>query len=121
MTFPSEVVLTRLRAICLALPEAIEQETWEAPTFRVRAKIFAMIHQADNRPSVWCKAPIGVQGALVATNPLLFFVPPYVGHNGWVGVRLDTEFDWDELEDLVIDSYRMTAPKRLAAQIKVAG
>jgi hypothetical protein len=112
---PAKPVIERLRKLCLDLPEATEQETWEAPTFRVRAKIFAMLHQVESRPSVWCKAPKGIQGALVSADPKRYFVPPYVGHNGWVGIRLDTSIDWDELEDLIVDSYRMTAPKRVAA------
>jgi len=107
--------LGRLRAICLALPEAAEQETWGDPTFRVRNKIFAMWRVGDGRLSFWCKAPPGVQDVLVGTDPARFFVPPYVGHNGWIGVRLDIAPDWDEVADLVAESYRMTAPKRLIA------
>ena len=58
---------------------------------------------------------MGVQGILVGSNPARFFVPPYVGHHGWVGIWLDSELDWDEVADLVDESYRMTAPKRLCA------
>jgi predicted DNA-binding protein (MmcQ/YjbR family) len=99
--------------MCLALPEAIEKETWGDPTFRVRDKIFAMQRTGDGRNSVWCKAPPGVQELLVGSAPEQFFVPPYVGHNGWVGVRLDIDIDWDEVADIIEASYRMTAPKRL--------
>ena len=105
----------RLRRICLALPEATEQQTWGDPTFRVRGKIFAMPKRGAGRLSLWCKAPPGAQDPLVAAAPDRFFVPPYVGHRGWVGVRLDTRPDWDEVADLVAESYRLTAPKRLAA------
>jgi predicted DNA-binding protein (MmcQ/YjbR family) len=107
----------RLRAICLALPEAVEQETWGDPTFRVRDKIFAMEKRGDGHVSVWCKAPPGSQAVLVGADPKRFFVPPYVGHKGWVGVRLDNEPDWDEVAAVVRRSYRLTAPKRLAALI----
>ena len=107
--------LDRLRAICLALPEATERETWGDPTFRVRDKIFALPRGGDGRLSLWCKAPPGMQDILVGADPARFFVPPYVGHHGWIGVRLDTAPDWDEIADLVAESYRMTAPKRLAA------
>jgi predicted DNA-binding protein (MmcQ/YjbR family) len=110
-----EIPLDQLRAICLALPEATEQGGVGDPTFRVRDKIFAMQHGMKGRPSMWCKAPPGVQDALVATDPDRFFVPPYVGHHGWVGVFLDVTLDWDEVADLVEESYRMTAPKRLSA------
>ena len=105
--------LERLRALCLALPEATEKEAWGDPTFRVRDKIFAMPKVGDGRVSLWCKAPPDVQGMLVGSAPERFFVPPYVGHNGWTGVRLDGVVDWDEIADLVEESYRMTAPKRL--------
>jgi predicted DNA-binding protein (MmcQ/YjbR family) len=108
--------IDRLRAICLALPEATEKESWGAdPTFRVRDRIFAMRKAGDGRVSLWCKAPPGAQDVLVGADPARFFVPPYVGHHGWVGVRLDVPTDWDEVADLVADSYRLTAPKRLAA------
>jgi hypothetical protein len=106
----------RLREVCLALPEAVERETWGHATFRVREKIFAMTGEDDDGAvSVRCKARPGVQGMLVGAEPGRFFVPAYVGHKGWIGIRLSDETDWDELADLVEESYRMTAPKRLAA------
>jgi hypothetical protein len=107
--------LNRLRAICLALPQAIESGGVGDPSFKVRDKIFAMQHRVDGRMSMWCKAPTGVQDILVGSNPERFFVPPYVGHHGWVGVWLDVEIDWEEVADLAQESYRMTAPKRLSA------
>ena len=112
---PPHDPLDRLREICLALPEAIEKEAWGDPTFRVRDKIFAQYKVGDGRMSVWCKAPPGAQDVLVGSDHERFFVPPYVGHIGWVGVRLDVEIDWDDVADLVEESYRMTAPKRLLA------
>lgn len=105
--------LEQLRKICLALPEATEGGGVGNPTFRVRDKIFAMQHPVDGRPSMWCKAPRGFQEMIVEADPQSFFVPPYVGHHGWVGVWLDIEPDWSLISDLVTDSYRMTAPKRL--------
>ncbi len=108
-----EDALTRLRGICLGLPEATEGAGVGNPSFRVRDKIFAMQHGLEGRPTMWCKAPRGAQEVLVQAAPDRFFVPPYVGHHGWIGVRLDAELDWDEIADLVEDSYRMTAPKRL--------
>lgn len=112
--------LEHLRRICLALPEAHEKETWGDPTWRVRDRIFAM--QKGNfprgRPSVWLKAHDGVQGALVGTASDRFFVPPYVGHKGWVGVYVDgRRVEWDELADLIEESYRLIAPKRLVAAL----
>ena len=111
--------LNRLRAICLALPEAVESGGVGDPTFKVRDKIFAMRHRVGERMSIWCKAPPGVQDILVGSNPERFFVPPYVGHHGWVAVWLDRELDWEEIADLVIESYRMTAPKRLSAMLSL--
>lgn len=109
--------IDRLRAICLGLPEAREVETWGDPTFRVRGRIFAMPKRGDGRLSVWCKAPPGSQTILVGADPERFFVPPYVGHRGWVGMRLDRDPDWAEVAALVARSYRLTAPKRLAESL----
>lgn len=109
--------IDRLRAICLALPEAEERETWEIPTFRVHDKIFAMAHPVAERPSVWFKAPRGVQALLTEAAPERFFRPPYVGHKGWVGLWLDAPWDQAEAEALITRSWRMTAPKRLAATL----
>ena len=112
--------LERLRRICLALPDASEKEAWGDPTWRVRDRIFAM--QKGNfeggRPSVWFKAPDGDQAALVGSDPRRFFVPPYVGPKGWVGIHLDTRrVDWEELGELIEDSYRLVAPKGLVSKL----
>ena len=109
--------IDRLRAICLALPDAEEKEAWGDPTFRVGDKIFAMEKRGDGRLSLCCKAPAGSQMVLVGADPERFFVPPYVGHKGWVGMRLDSNPDWDEVAAVVKRSYRLIAPKRLAALI----
>jgi predicted DNA-binding protein (MmcQ/YjbR family) len=105
--------LKRLRALCLALPEAIERETWDIPTFRVREKIFVMFTTHENAPALWCKAPKGAQEILIQADPGRFFRPPYVGHKGWVGMCLNGRVDWNEVNDLVRRSYQMTAPKML--------
>jgi predicted DNA-binding protein (MmcQ/YjbR family) len=115
--------LARLRRLCLALPEAHEVEAWGEPTFRVRNKIFAMYASAANhhgagRPSVWCKAAPGNQAIMLATAPKRFFKPPYVGPSGWIGVYLDEVVDWEELPDLLEDSYRLTAPKRVSRALE---
>ena len=107
----------RLRAICLALPEAVEKQAWGDPTFRVRERIFAMERRGDGRVSLWCKASVGSQEVLVGADPDRFFVPPYVGHKGWIGMRLDRDPDWDEVAEVVRRSYRLIAPKRLAALV----
>ncbi len=111
--------LTRLRKICLALPEAHEVEAWGEPTFRVRNKLFAMYAAAGNhhgagRAAVWCKATRTNQSLMIEAAPRRFFVPPYVGPSGWVGIWLDDTPDWEEVATLLADAYRLIAPRRLA-------
>ena len=95
----SSQLTARLRSICLALPEAVEKEAWGDPTFRVRDKIFAMEKRGDGRISICCKAAPGSQATLVGADPETFFVPPYVGHKGWIGMRLDHKPDWGEMAE----------------------
>jgi hypothetical protein len=99
-----------LRRIALALPEAVEQETWGQPTFRVRKKIFVMLSEEER--DAWIKSTHDEQRALTFMDPDTFYVPPYVGPSGWVGVRLRTA-DRDEMRELVTEAWRLTAPKRL--------
>jgi hypothetical protein len=117
--------LIQLRKLCLALPEAHEVEAWGEPTFRVRNRLFAMYasaasHHGDGRPAVWCKALPTNQALMVSVAPKRFFVPPYVGPSGWVGVWLDRGVDWAELAELLRDAYRLVAPKRLGALLEEA-
>jgi len=112
--------IARLRAICLSLPEAAEKEAWGDPTFRVRDKIFAMEKRGDGRISIWCKAPPGSQMVLVGADPQRFFVPPYVGSKGWVGIRLHNAPDWDEVTAIVRRSYKLVAPRQLVALVDSA-
>lgn len=114
--------LTRLRKLCLALPEAHEVEAWGEPTFRVRNKLFAMYaapgnHHGAGRPAVWCKASRMNQSMMVEAEPDRFFVPPYVGPSGWIGVWLDAAVAWEDLDDLLRDAYVLAAPKRLGASV----
>jgi hypothetical protein len=111
---PRSSPIDRLRKICLALRDATEKEAWGEPTFRVCGRMFAMYtnnHHNDGRVAVWCKAPLGFQSMMVGVAPKRFFVPPYVGVNGWVGVRLDVEVDWKEVASVVEQGYRMAAEK----------
>jgi hypothetical protein len=110
-------VLERLRRICLALPETSERRSHGAPTFFVRDKrAFVMVldnHHGDGRFAIWCAAGDGMQQMLVEAEPERFFVPPYVGHRGWLGVRLDRGLDWEELAGIVEDAYAEVAPAKL--------
>jgi hypothetical protein len=114
-------ILKRLRKICLDFPEATEKLSHGEPTWFVRdKKVFVMFddhHHGADHIAIWCPAPPGVQGALVDEEPDRFFVPPYVGPRGWIGVRLDVEVDWDEVAGIAADSYRMVAPKKLIAEL----
>ena len=111
----------RVREISLALPEVTERLSHGAPTFFVRdERAFVMCmddHHGDGRLAIWCAAAPGVQAMLVGDDPERFFVPPYVGHRGWLGVRLDVKPDWDEIGGILEDAYRAVAPKRLVAEL----
>src|SRR5262245_48625836 len=117
--------LERLRRLCLALPEATERLSHGEPTWFVRGKkTFVMYadHHHDDRLAFWCAAPDGAQEALVALDPKRFFVPPYVGTRGWLGVRLDVPpLDWGQIADLVADAYRTVAPRRVVAELDWSG
>jgi len=110
-------ILTRLRKLALALPETSERLSHGAPTFFVREKRpFVMVltdHHGDGRFAIWCAAPQGLQSMLVEADPERFFVPPYVGHRGWLGMRLDRALDWNELAGIVEDAYAEIAPPKL--------
>jgi predicted DNA-binding protein (MmcQ/YjbR family) len=109
--------VARVRALCLALPEAHERITWEIPTFRVREKMFAVCGMGSGRLAVTVKAPRGAQEALVAYDAQRYFVPAYVGRAGWIGIALDGAIDWDQVAALIEQSWRMVAPKKLAAKL----
>ena len=106
----------RFREICLALPDVEERLNHGMPTFGVAKRpAFCNLHESptDGRPNLWFKAAPGVQAELVEQEPDRFFVPPYVGPRGWVGLRLDVDLDWDEVAGVVEECWRLTAPRRL--------
>ena len=103
------VRVATVRKLALALPNAVEKETWDTATFRVRNKIFAML--ADSEREIWIRSTHDEQRALTQMDPDTFSVPPYVGPSGWVGARLAT-VDRDELAELLTEAWRMTAGKR---------
>ncbi len=113
--------LADVRRLCLALPEATERVSHGEPCWFVRdKKMFAMFanRHHDDRIGCWLAAAPGEQQALVTADPELFFVPPYVGSRGWVGVRLDRPgLDPAVLAELVSEAYRAVAPARLAARL----
>jgi predicted DNA-binding protein (MmcQ/YjbR family) len=111
-------LIERVRTLCLALPETFELETWDHPTFRVgsgRGKIFCTA--APDGSSITLKGdPLEREALLAEGDP--FYVPPYVGPKGWVGVSLTSHrTDWEEVAELIATSYCLVAPKRLAQNV----
>jgi hypothetical protein len=111
----------RLVRLCRTLPEATVTAHDRHLGFQVRGRTFAWFvddEHGDGRVAVLCKAPEGENGALVASDPHRFSLPRYVGKRGWVGLRLDLQdVDWGEVAELVADSYRLVAPRRLAGLV----
>jgi hypothetical protein len=109
-----------LRALCLALPETTERLSHGEPTWFVGGKktfvTYADRHH-DDRLAFWCAAASGDQEAMVSAEPGKFFVPPYVGSRGWLGVRLDVPVDWDQVAEIVTDAYRVVAPPKLREEL----
>ena len=109
----------RVRAVCARFPEVTEKLSHGAPSFFV-GKQFACVwvdgHHDNGFPHLWCAAPVGVQEELIASGER-FFRPPYVGHRGWVGMRLDGDVDWTEVAEVLQDAYRTVAPARLVKQL----
>lgn len=112
--------LAAVRRVCLALPEVTERPSHGAPTFFVQGRrSFVTLHDdhhGDGRLAIWCAAPEGLQPMLVEASPETYFVPPYVGHRGWLGVRLERDLGADELAGVVEDAYACVAPATLLAR-----
>lgn len=120
----AERVLPLVRAACLALPTATERLSHGAPTFFVGEKksfaTFTHDHHGDGIVALICAAPPGAQEALVGMDPSHYYVPPYVGHLGWVGVRLDRALAWEHVLDAIRSAFLVRAPKTLAAALLAA-
>jgi hypothetical protein len=122
---------TRVRTACLTLPGATERVSHGAPAFFAGGtttrggKQFVMLwpdgHHDHDFPHLWCAAPPGAQAELIAADPARFFHPPYVGHRGWLGVRLDHDPDWSEIAELCEDAFRTVAPKSLITRLDDSG
>jgi hypothetical protein len=116
---PTKDPAQRVRDICLGFPGVTERLSHGAPSFfvgRQFAAVWADGHHDEDFPHLWCAAPPGAQEELI-TGSGRFFRPPYVGHRGWLGVRLDGKVDWVELTEVLEDAYRTIAPPRLRAQL----
>ena len=121
VTLPGDVPnpVEHLRAICLALPEVSERVSHGEPAWFVGGKkTLATLddhHHGADHLSFWAPAPPGVQAEMIEEDPEQFFRPPYVGGRGWIGVRIDQDPDWDEIAAILLDAYRLVAPKKLLA------
>jgi hypothetical protein len=117
--------LVRLTRLCLDLPEAGRRDLGPHAGFEVRKRTFAYYlddHHGDGIVGLNCKVPLGENTDLVALAPERYYLPAYVGHRGWVGLRLDRgAIDWKEVAELVAGSYRLVAPRRLVALLDAGG
>ena len=117
MATRAAAALERVRRLCLAFPETSERPSHGAPAFFIRRTrsfvMFADNHHGDGRLALWCAAPAGAQAMLVEANPDVYFVPPYVGPGGWIGVRLDRRAAWREIGAVVEQAFRTRAPRTL--------
>lgn len=111
----SQKHLERVRRICFQFPETIEKLSHGEPTFFAKKRVFVMFannHHHDGHIAVWIPAPLGVQSLLIESSPEIFFRPPYVGINGWIGIELPRIGD-DELASHIYEGWKLVAPKKL--------
>ena len=115
--------LERVRALCMAFPDVTERLSHGSPTWFIRGKrsfvTFQDNHHGDGRLAIWCAAPEGMQQALVESDPERYFRPPYVGHRGWVGVRLDRGLDWADVGTAIEDAFLAIAPQSLSGSLRL--
>lgn len=112
----------RIAALVESMPEATAAPCGsEHLSLEVRGKRFGYYlddHHGDGRVALNCKAEPGANEALVALGPERFHIPAYLGPRGWVGLWIDlSPIEWDEVRSIIVDAYRLTAPKRLVAQL----
>lgn len=112
----NENILDQIRELCLSFPGTSERLSHGAPTFFVNEKKsfvqYHLNHHDDGKVALWCAAPSGVQTILVESNPEIYYIPAYVGHLGWVGLRLDRNAEWHEVKGVIQDAYLTRAPKK---------
>ncbi|HWM84576.1 MAG TPA: MmcQ/YjbR family DNA-binding protein [Kofleriaceae bacterium] len=122
MPTSAAAALERVRKLCLSFPEASERPSHGAPCFFIRrTRSFVMFvdnHHGDGRLALWCAAPAGAQAMLVEANPDVYFVPPYVGPSGWIGVRLDRRASWKEVAAVIEQAFRARAPRTVLRQLE---
>jgi hypothetical protein len=118
-SYKNNALFERIRDLCLSLPGTSERTSHGAPTFFIQDKKsfvqYHLDHHGDGKIALWCAAPSGVQMMLVESRPTIYYIPAYVGHLGWIGVRLDRDASWEEIASVIGDAYLAKAPKKLIA------
>lgn len=112
-----------VRELCLAFPQAQERVGHGMPDYKVGGKTFAMLavnHHGDGRIGLWVHSPPGMQQLHTQGEPQFYFVPPYVGRRGWLGVHLDKGNDWRTIALRVREAYAHVAPNALVAELPEA-
>ena len=112
----SDPVLTKMREICLSLPDTKETLTWGQPHFRVGEKIFSGYGEEKGRPVIGFK--LEMEHADEVIKDPRFWRAPYVGHKGWVSMDASAVRDWDEVRPYILESYRLIAPKKSQAKLQ---
>lgn len=108
-------LIARVRELALGLPGTAEKLSHGEPAFFVRGRMYFTVdnnHHDSGHVAVWCNAPPGAQRALVEGDPRHFFVPPYVGKSGWLGVRLDSGLSWKTIAELLRQAHAITGVKK---------
>ena len=114
----TNAALAKIRKICLSLPDTKETMTWGKPHFRVGEKIFAGYAEENGKCVVGFK--LEMAHASIAVQVPGFSRAPYVGHKGWVSLETDSVKDWDEVREMILESYRLIAPKKSLAKLAAA-
>ncbi len=113
-------LFTKIQSYCLEFPGTSERLSHGAPTFFINDKHsfvqYRVNHHGDGRIALWCSSPPGVQELLIETNSEVYFRPPYVGHLGWIGMRLDRAAEWAEISGIIKEAYLNRAPKKRVIQ-----
>jgi predicted DNA-binding protein (MmcQ/YjbR family) len=107
----NQALLEQLRKICLGLPEVAEASSFGSPVFKAGKKSFCQFSTWNGIPAAFFWVGVDRQGAF--TMDKRFDIPPYMGHNGWIRLRLDKKFNTKEIESLALESYRHFALKRM--------
>ncbi len=117
-----KLLFEKIRTLCLSFPGTSERISHGTPTFFINDKLsfvqYWVDHHGDGKIALWCSAASGVQALLIEATPEVYFRPAYVGHLGWVGVRLDRDATWAEISGMIEEAYLNRAPKKYREMLK---